>query len=148
MSATPPPAATAQATPNERLMNLVPEQVGEWKRHALRGARPGPDGQVKPAAEAEFRRQDARVTLSVSEAGALRASPPSTPTERDTGSGTEKFYAQGDAAVRETWRRADGLAEVSLTRADGIVATARGHHVPAEELKALTLGVKASTTAR
>ena len=140
MSATPP--TSVSPTPNERLMRLVPESAGAWTRHSLRGARPGPDGQTKPAAEAEFRRLDVRVTVTVAEAGALHDSPPSAPTEGNTVDGSEKLYAEGGATVRERVHRIDGRTDVALMRADGIVVTAQGMRVSAADLKALALAIK------
>jgi hypothetical protein len=122
-------------------MRLVPETAGDWKLHSLRGARPGPDGKTKPAAEAEFRRPSARVTLTVADAGALRE-PPAAPIENNTVDGSERLYAEGGATVRETLRRIDGRVDVALTRPDGIVVMVRGNKVPAAELKALALAIK------
>jgi hypothetical protein len=135
-------AAEVQPTPNERLMRLVPKTAGAWKLHSLRGARPGPDGQTEPAAEAEFRRNKVHVKLTVAEAGLLRESPPAAPIENNTDDGSDKLYAEGGAAVRETVRRIDGRVDVALMRADGIVVTVQGTKVPPADLKALALAVK------
>jgi hypothetical protein len=140
VSATPPTAVPP--TPNERLMRLVPETAGAWTMHSLRGARPGPDGQTTPSAEAEFRRQADRVTLTVADAGMMRTSPPPAPVESTTVDGSERLYGEGGATVRETVRRIDGRVDVALMRADGIVVTVQGTRVPAAELKALALAVR------
>src|SRR5690349_12571970 len=103
--------SSSAPTPNERLMSLVPEKIGAWVLDSLRGARPGPDGVTDPAAEAEFHKKDQRISLSVSDAGARRVSPPATPVERETSEGVERIYAEGNAAVREVHRRVDGRAD-------------------------------------
>jgi hypothetical protein len=138
------PATTSTSpapTPNERLMRLVPEKAGDWSLHSLRGARPGPDGRVEPAAEAEFRRHGVRVTLTVTDGGAP-AAPPAAPIDSTNVDGTQKIYAEGDATVREDVRRIDGRVDVALMRADGIVVSVRGTKVPAADLKALALAVR------
>ena len=136
--------AAASATPNERLMALVPKTAGAWTLHALSGARTGPDGQTTPGAHAEFRKGSARITLTVTDAGPGQViAPPATPTERNTGSGIEKVYAEDRATVHESHRKADGRIELMLARADGIVVTVTGTNVPAVELKQIAMGVKA-----
>ncbi|MBX3607217.1 MAG: hypothetical protein KF788_18200 [Piscinibacter sp.] len=132
---------TATPTPNERLMSLVPEKIGDWTLDSLRGARPGPDGVTDPAAEAEFRKGDLRASLTVSQS-ARRVTPPASPTENTTPEGTERIYAEGNAALREAVRRADGRVDVALMRADGIVVTVQATMVAVHDLKTLALGIK------
>ena len=144
MSVTPTNFAGAEVppTPNERLMRLVPQTAGDWKRHSLRGAQPGIDGQVQPAAEAEFRRHNVRVTLSVTDAGTPAEKPPAAPVVSNNDDGSEKLYAEGAVTVRETVRRIDGRVDVVLMRPDGIVVMVQGTKVPAADLKKLALAVK------
>ncbi len=139
-----PPAsaepATSTPTPSERLQALVPASVGAWTRAALKGGRPGPDGVTKPVAEAEFRRAESRAWMTVAHS-ALPTPAPGAPTERRGSEGSERFYAEGTAAVRETVRAADGRVDVALMRADGVVVTLWGLNVTPAELKALALAV-------
>lgn len=140
---TPPsasPSATPAPTPSERLQALVPATVGAWTRAALGGGRPGPDGVTKPVAEVEYRRGDVRVWMTVAQS-ALTMPPPGAPTERSGSEGSERYYAEGTSAVRETVRAADGRVDVALMRADGVVVTLWGVNVPAAELKTLALAV-------
>lgn len=138
-------SASAPLSPteaNERLMKLVPEQVGAWKMASLRGASAGIDGTIHPAAEAEFHNGPRRASVTVAPPGPLRITPPATPFERNTGSEIEKVYAEKGGAIRETVRKADNRGELVYTRADGSVVTVSGTHVPAADLKALALAVK------
>lgn len=140
MSPATPPPTSAPASPNERLMRLVPDKVGAWKRHSLRGAQPSKDGSVTPGAQAEFRRGGDRVELRIADGGS--APQPSAPMERNDVEGSERVYSEGGATVRETTRAADGRVDVVLTRADGIVVMVQGTRVPPAELKALALAVR------
>ena len=140
----PSPSSSAPAlTPSERLMKLVPERVGKWKRHMLRGAPHDPQMESPRMVEAEFRRDKLHVMLSVTDTGAA-AAPPAAPVDRSDDQGSEKVYAEGSATVRETVRRIDGQIEVALQRADGITVLVHAIGVPASDLKALALGIKAA----
>ena len=145
----PPAAASAPAatpTPVERLKQLVPEQIGAWKRHSLAGPPLGREGDGTPSANAEFRNRKLRVTVSVSDAGAPTSAGPAAPVETKTDSGSEKTYREGTSTVRETYRRIDRQGEVTLLRADGIVVIARGTGIEAAQLKALASGVRPAET--
>jgi hypothetical protein len=139
-----PPASAEPAapmpTPSERLQALVPARVGNWTRAALKGGRPGPDGVTKPVAEAEFRRAESRAWMMVAHS-AMPIPALGEPTERRGSEGSERFYAEGTSAVRETVRAADGRVDVALMRADGVVVTLWGLNVTSAELKALALAV-------
>jgi hypothetical protein len=139
MSTRPAPSVPALTT-NERLMQLVPAQVGKWKRHKLAGARANVAGVKPPTVVAEFRRAEFRVQVSVTQTNA--APSPVTPIERDTDEGSEKIYVEGGNTVRETLRRADGRADVALIRTDGVTVIAHSMGVAASELKAIAQGVK------
>jgi len=143
VSTSPPASAEPAAptpTPSERLQALVPESVGPWTRAALKGGRPGPDGVTKPVAEAEFRRAESRAWMTVAQS-AMPTPAPGAPTERSGSEGSERFYAEGTSAVRETVRAADGRVDVALMRADGVVVTLWGLKVTPAELTALALAV-------
>jgi hypothetical protein len=144
-SETMPTSRTSSApalTPGERLMQLVPDHVGRWKRYALARARANVDGVRPPTVEAEFRRAAFRVQLSVTQTEG--APVPSMPIERDTAEGSEKIYVEGGTTVRETVRRADGRTDVALIRPDGITIIAHSIGVAASELKAIAQGVGAT----
>ena len=127
-------------TTGERLMQLVPDHVGRWKRHALARAPARVDGVRPPTVEAEFRRANFRVQLSVTQTAGAPVT--ATPIERDTAEGSEKIYVEGGGIVRETLRRADGRIDVALMRADGVIVIAHSIGVTASELKTIAQGVR------
>jgi hypothetical protein len=144
MSASPKPSAP-ELSIHERLMQLVPEHVGDWKRQTLNRARPGMRGVRPSTVLAEFRRGDERVQMSVGQTKGEPKPVPvlDAPVERNSAEGSEKSYTEGAAMVMESFRRADGRTEVSLVRADGIVVSVQSIGVAASELKALVQGIKA-----
>lgn len=150
VTATPAPA-TAPRPPisEEQLLALVPERVGAWRRKSL--DRPAPTGErdAEPFVEAVFRHGRREVRLQVASLGADAGVPfTGAAVDRRTAEGREKAYAEGDSAVRETHRDADGRTELRLLRPDGVVVIVRAHGVPGAELKALALAVRRSVPAR
>jgi hypothetical protein len=137
------PASSAAALGAAQLQALVPEKVGAWKRHSLAGPVPGGEPETGPFAKAEFRRKRDRATVRVSGLGPGAPTPvAAAPTAQTTVEGSERSYTEGGNAFRETLRSADGLAEVSVRRPDGILVTVRANGVPATDLKALAMAVK------
>jgi len=140
------PASPASSAPAPlgaaQLQSLVPDKVGEWKRHSLAGPVPGGEPETGVFAQAEFRRKGARATLRVASLGAAAPAAAVAPTEQSTVDGSERSYTEGGHAFRETLRSADGLAELSVRRADGLLVTVRANGVAPAELKALALAVK------
>lgn len=140
------PSSPASSTPApsvaERLMQLVPDQVGAWKRHKLSRAPRRIDGTSPPSAEAEFRQGRQRVQLNLTQLKSPPPAPPAAPVNQETASGRERAYAEDGATVMEKTRKADGRTEVTVVRPDGLSITAQAIGVAAGELKALALGIK------
>jgi hypothetical protein len=141
MTTSPASSAPALST-GERLMQLVPDQVGPWKRHKLTRAPRTIDGTSPPTVEAEFRQANKRVQLSVTQMKAAPSAPPAAPVDRETASGREKAYAENGATVLEKTRNADGRMDVTVVRADGISVNAHAIGVTASDLKAIAQGIK------
>jgi hypothetical protein len=140
-----PAEPTSDWATHERLKKLIPERVGKWK---LFGTGPEPmriDGFQPSGVLAEFRRGKQRVQVRVGHIEPKTLLLPAVPIERNSVEGSEKLYAEGNARVRETHRAIDGRTEVSVTRPDGVVASAHSFLVPASELKAILLGFKATS---
>ena len=141
--ASPASSASAAALGAAQLQSLVPEKVGEWKRHSLAGPVPGGEPETGVYAQSEFRRKRDRAYLRVASLGPGAPVPVATkPTAQTTVDGSERSYSEGGHAFRETLRSADGQVEVSVRRADGLLVTVRANGVPAADLKALALAVK------
>jgi hypothetical protein len=142
------PASPASSAPGAalgaaQLQSLVPEKVGAWKRHSLAGPVPGGEPEAGVFAQAEFRRKRDRATLRVASLGPGAPAPvAAAPTMQTTVDGSERSYTEGGHAFRETLRSADGLAELSVRRSDGLLVTVRANGVPPADLKALALAVK------
>jgi hypothetical protein len=119
--------------------------VGKWK---LLGTGPEDrliDGVRPSGVLAEFRRGKERVQLKVMQGDPGPVPVLSAPMEENTVVGTKKVYNEGSALVRETYRVADGRTDVSVVRDEGIIVTTHSFRVPASELKAILLGIKATS---
>lgn len=135
-------SASDAAARNAALIARVPEAAGRWSRLSVGGARPGPDGMVQPAAEAEFQSDTWRAVVTVSGPIAVRAQPPAAPIESTTADGTERVYGDGGAVYREFVRRIDQHAELTLSRADGIVVVVKAYNVPMGELREIARAIR------
>lgn len=141
MTTSPASSAPALST-GERLMQLVPDQVGPWKRHKLTRAPRAIDGTSASTVEAEFRQGNRRVQVSVTQMKAPPSPPPVAPADRETASGRERSYAENGATVLEQTRKADGRTDVTVVRADGVAVAAHAIGVTASDLKAIAQGIK------
>ena len=134
--------SVSATSPHGRLMALVPESAGGWKRSVLRGPRADPNFTPPPGAEAEFRRGDLVLRVNLSEAPQAPPPPPSPPIETDGDAGTERIYGEGGATVRETVRRADGRLDLVLMRPDRVVVAVQGYRTTMAELRTVALAVR------
>jgi hypothetical protein len=139
-----PASSAPELTLHERLMQLVPDMVGEWKRHTVNRARPRIDGGRPPTVLAEFRHGKFRAQVSVTQGAPGPVPVLSAPVEHHSVTGSEKAYSEGGVRVSETHRVADGRTEVTVVRDDGIFVVAHSIGVAASELKALALGIKSA----
>jgi hypothetical protein len=140
-----PPSPTSDWATHERLKQLIPERVGKWKLFGTGPEDRRIDGVRPSGVLAEFRRGKHRVQVSVNQIAPRPAPAPFPPIERNSVESSEKLYLEGDAMVSETRRTIDGRTEVSVSRPDGVVASAQSFLVPALELKTILLGIKAKS---
>jgi hypothetical protein len=140
-----PAEPTSDWATHERLKKLIPERVGKWKLFGTGPEDRRIDGFQPSGVLAEFRRGKHRVQVSVNQIAPRPAPAPFPPVERNSVESSEKLYMEGDAMVSETRRTIDGRTEVSVSRPDGVVASAHSFLVPASELKAILLGINAKS---
>lgn len=143
-AATAPTAAIAAA----RLRELVPAQIGAWKRSSLTSPAQRRRGAAEEGASAlaRFRHGRIEATLTISDlAGLSGAAQPAQwrgePVERDTDDGREKLYQEAGHTVREWAARSGARREVSLILANGIVIAAAAEQAEMAALKQLADGI-------
>lgn len=143
-------AAAAPAAPiaAAQLRELVPAQVGPWKRTSLSSPAQRRRGAAEEGASAlaRFRQGRVEATLTISDlAGLSGVAQPAQwrgePVERDTDDGREKLYQEAGHTVREWAARAGTQREVSLILANGIVVAAAAERAEMAALKQLADGI-------
>jgi hypothetical protein len=138
-----PPEPTSDWATHERLKKLIPEWVGKWKLFGT-GTEPMRfDGFQPSDVLAEFRGKQ-RVKASVHQIPPKPTPVSSVVIENNTAVGSEKTYVEAGALVNETHRVVDGRTDVHVSHADGVSVSAQAYLVPASEMKAIAMAIRAA----
>jgi hypothetical protein len=150
-STTMPNNASSGAFTLVQLKDLVGERIGPWKQTEInvpleRRAVPQP-----PTVVYGFQNGKQKATLTVSDVGVGNSAPgpahwSGPPNRRETPSGAEFVYREGQHTVREIERREPPAREVVLLLANGVMVSAAGE-AAMTTLKALATGVSIDAAA-
>jgi len=148
------PASVAAARSHaEKLLPLLAVQLGEWKRISLEMPKtpryPGPPTPL----EAEYQRENARASVSVSDAGtpsAIVVQWKGGAVEREVDGTHETMYKVTGHVVTERYRAVTHEASVVVALANGISIAASSRTADAAALRALieSMDLAAAGTAR
>jgi hypothetical protein len=139
-----PSEPTSDWATHDRLKKLVPERVGKWKLFGT-GPEPMRFDVFRPSGVlAEFRCGKDVVKVNAMQGDPRPVPVLSAPVERNDAVSRERAYNEGGSMVNETYRLADGRTDVDVVSNDGVIVSARSYGVPASELKAIAMGIKAA----
>jgi hypothetical protein len=129
-----------------QLKPLVGERIGAWKRTGVKIPLQSSVPKSAPTVVSTYRQGKLNATLTLLDGGADSVANDAAqwkgpPNHRETDSGREYVYREGQHTVREIEKRDAPGREVMLILSNGIVVTASGEGVDMAALKALANGV-------
>jgi len=139
-------SARKAAFSEQKLVALLPERIGEWKRTGYGNPIPETGHDVMPAMEAQYERgtEEADVEMTdLGQAGILAAreaaSAPSG--ERTTDSGRERTYRAGERVFRESRDAQTGATSVSVVLPNGLSIRVSGRRSDGAGLQQVLEGI-------
>ena len=135
--------------PAQELKALLPEAIGDLKRDSYEAQGGQAMGIAGSSAKGSYVAGDQHVRLSITDAGGLAglaalAGWANMTVDRETNTGIEKVYKQGNRTVREEYRKDGSHGEVTVILSNGVIVEAEGDKVDLASLKKIVEGVNLS----
>lgn len=128
------------------LKTLLPEAIGDLKRESFEVQGGGAMGVQGSTANARYVNGDQHVELSIVDMGtfgafASMANWANVTVDKETETGTEKVYKDGDSTIHETARKDGGHSEISVIHGNGVMIEATGDKIDIGALKKVIAAV-------
>lgn len=137
--------------PESKLILLMPEHIGEWKRVKLGNPLTGHDHDIGPAMRAQYARGNQRVdvqVVDVGKAGALAAKAAARAASAATPAAGDRFYTAHGRVVREEHPAGSDVSSASVYFDNGINVHASGRNLDGTALQEVIEGLDLSAAAR
>lgn len=138
--------AKREAVPAAQLKAMLPDTAAGLARESFEAQSNNAMGFGMSEAKARYGKGARRVSLSITDAGALGglaslAGWMNLTTDRENDTEVERVGKQGQRTVRELYRKDGSHAEYTVVLANGILVDAKGDGVSADEVRALVQGL-------
>jgi hypothetical protein len=132
--------------PAQDLKALLPEAIGDLKRESYEAQGGQAMGIAGSSAKGSYVAGDQHVRLSITDTGGLAglaalAGWANMTVDKETNTGIEKVYKQGNRTVREEYRKDGSHGELTVILANGVIVEAEGDKVDSASLKKIVEGV-------
>jgi hypothetical protein len=139
-------SARKAAFSEQKLVALLPERIGDWKRTGYGNPISETGHDVMPAMQAQYERGTEEADVEMSDLGqagilAARESASAVPGERATDSGRERTYRAGERVFRESRDAQTGTTSVSVVLPNGLSIRVSGRRTDGAGLQQVLEGI-------